>query len=97
MTLTNKQRQQLKGLAHLLKPVVRLGDAGLTEAVMSEIEQALAHHELIKVKLVGADRTGKRELADEISQRSGAENVQMIGNMVVLYRPSPKAKIDLSP
>ena len=59
MTLTNKQTQYLKGLAHSLKPVVQLGANGLTEGVIAEIDQALSHHELIKVKIPSDDRNEK--------------------------------------
>ena len=76
MNLNNKQKQYLKGLAHPLKPVVMLGNNGLTEGVLAEIDQALQHHELIKVKIAAEERETK------------AINVQVIGNMLVLYRPS---------
>lgn len=56
MILNNKQKQYLKGLAHSLKPVVLLGQHGLTEGVLAEIDLALNHHELIKVKVASEDR-----------------------------------------
>lgn len=59
MNLSTKQKQHLKGLAHPLKPVVMLGNNGLTEGVLAEIEQALEHHELIKVKIASEDRRNK--------------------------------------
>ena len=59
MNLSTKQKQHLKGLAHPLKPVVMLGNNGLTEGVLAEIEQALGHHELIKVKIASEDRETK--------------------------------------
>ena len=59
MKLTNKQKQYLKGLAHSLKPVVQLGGNGLTEGVLAEIDNALSHHELIKVKVPTDDRDEK--------------------------------------
>ena len=60
MILTTKQKQYLKGLAHHLNPVVMLGGNGLTEGVLVEIDNALNHHELIKVKVAGADRDTKQ-------------------------------------
>ena len=60
MNLSTKQKQHLKGLAHPLKPVVMLGNNGLTEGVLAEIEQALEHHELIKVKIASEDRDTKK-------------------------------------
>ncbi|ORJ24074.1 RNA-binding protein [Rouxiella badensis] len=88
MNLNNKQKQYLKGLAHPLKPVVMLGNNGLTEGVLAEIEQALQHHELIKVKIAAEERETKTLIADAIVRETKAVNVQVIGNMLVLYRPS---------
>ncbi|AHG20799.1 RNA-binding protein YhbY [Chania multitudinisentens RB-25] len=95
MNLNNKQKQHLKGLAHPLKPVVMLGNNGFTEGVLAEIEQALEHHELIKVKIAAEDRDTKTLIADAIVRETGACNVQMIGNTLVLYRPSKERKITL--
>ncbi|MFS7196597.1 ribosome assembly RNA-binding protein YhbY [Rahnella inusitata] len=88
MNLNNKQKQYLKGLAHPLKPVVMLGNNGLTEGVLAEIEQALAHHELIKIKVAAEERETKALIVDAIVRETKASNVQVIGNMLVLYRPS---------
>ena len=83
-----QKRQYLKGLAHPLKPVVMLGNNGLTEGVLAEIEQALAHHELIKIKVAAEERETKALIVDAIVRETKASNVQVIGNMLVLYRPS---------
>ncbi|SUC18139.1 RNA-binding protein [Proteus mirabilis] len=64
-----------------------IGNNGLTEGVLAEIEIALAHHELIKVKIAGEDRDVKNLIVAAIVRESGAQNVQVIGKMVVLYRP----------
>ncbi|AHF78450.1 Putative RNA binding protein [Sodalis praecaptivus] len=95
MNLNNKQKQHLKGLAHALKPVVMLGNNGLTEGVLAEIEQALEHHELIKVKIAAEERETKTLIADAIVRESGASKVQVIGNILVLYRPATERKITL--
>ena len=95
MNLSNKQKQHLKGLAHHLNPVVLMGANGLTEAVLVEIEIALNHHELIKVKVVSEDRDTKQLIVDAIVRETGAEKVQLIGKVVVLYRPSEQRKIEL--
>lgn len=95
MQLSNKQKQYLKGLAHSLKPVVLLGGNGLTEGVMAEIDLALNHHELIKVKVPTEDREEKKLIMDAIIRESGAEKLQVIGHMLVMYRQSEEAKIDL--
>ena len=95
MNLTTKQRQFLKGLAHHLSPVVMLGDNGLTEGVLAEIDNALNHHELIKVKIAGADREVKQLIIDAIVRETNAVNVQTIGHVLVLYRQSDDKKITL--
>lgn len=95
MNLSTKQKQHLKGLAHSLKPVVLLGNNGLTEGVLVEIEQALGHHELIKVKVAAEDRETKALIVDAIVRETGANNVQVIGKVLVLYRPSDAHKIVL--
>lgn len=95
MNLSNKQKQHLKGLAHSLKPVVLLGNNGLTEGVVAEIEQALEHHELIKIKIASEDRETKKLIIDAIVRETKAQNVQVIGKTLVLYRPSQERKITL--
>ncbi|MFU2058730.1 ribosome assembly RNA-binding protein YhbY [Avibacterium volantium] len=95
MQLSTKQKQFLKGLAHHLSPVVMLGGNGLTEGVIAEIDNALNHHELIKVKIAGADRETKQLIIDAIVRETQAAAVQTIGNILVLYRPSEEHKISL--
>ncbi|NOH27454.1 ribosome assembly RNA-binding protein YhbY [Vibrio mediterranei] len=95
MNLSTKQKQHLKGLAHALKPVVLLGANGLTEAVLAEVEIALDHHELIKVKVASEDRETKLLIIDAIVRETKAEKVQVIGKTLVLYRQSEHKKIEL--
>ena len=95
MTLSTKQKQFLKSLAHHLSPVVMLGSNGLTEGVLAEIDNALNHHELIKVKVAGADRETKQLIIEAIAREAKAEVVQAIGHVVVLYRQSEDKKIKL--
>ena len=95
MNLTKKQVQHMKALAHHLNPVVMIGNNGLTEGVLAETEVALTHHELIKVKIAGEDREMKTLIADAIVRETGAYNVQIIGKILVLYRPSEARKIIL--
>ena len=95
MTLSNKQKQYLKSLAHSLKPVVLLGNNGLTEGVMLEIEQALNIHELIKVKVPTTDREAKQLIFEAILRESGAYKVQTIGHVLTLYRQSEEKLIQL--
>lgn len=88
--LTERQRRHLRGLAHPLKPVVRLGAAGLTDAVARETTRALADHELIKVKAPGGDREARDALFDALAERTASALVHRIGNVAVLYRPNPR-------
>ncbi|PJG86374.1 ribosome assembly RNA-binding protein YhbY [Conservatibacter flavescens] len=93
--LSTKQKQFLKGLAHHLNPVVMLGSNGLTEGVLAEIDHALSHHELIKVKIAGAERETKQLIINAIARETEACIVQTIGHILVLYRPSEEKKIQL--
>ncbi|AAP96047.1 ribosome assembly RNA-binding protein YhbY [[Haemophilus] ducreyi] len=95
ITLTTKQKQFLKGLAHHLSPVVMLGGNGLTEGVLAEIDNALQHHELIKVKIAGADREMKQLIINAIIRETNAINIQTIGHILVLFRQSDEKKISL--
>lgn len=95
MRLTNKQNQFLKGLAHNLKPVIQLGANGLTEGVIAEIENAINHHELIKVKIPTDDREEKSLIINAIVAETNAHKVQTIGHMLVIYKPSEEQKISL--
>jgi RNA-binding protein len=85
--LTERQRRHLRALAHALKPVVRIGTAGLTEAVTREIERALADHELIKIKTPASPAAERLELLAQLTARTGSALVQRIGHCAVLYRP----------
>ncbi|RTR32867.1 ribosome assembly RNA-binding protein YhbY [Shewanella atlantica] len=93
MNLTTKQKQHLKGLAHNLKPVVMLGSNGLTEGVLAEIDNALTHHELIKVKVASGDRELKNAIVDAILRETQAVKIQLIGHVLVLFRQSEEMKI----
>jgi len=93
MNLNKKQIQHLKGVAHSLKPVVLLGNNGLTEAVVAEIDYALNHHELIKVKIPSEDRETKNLIVDAICRETTATKIQVIGKTLIIYRESPEKKI----
>jgi len=95
MNLNKKQIQHLKGLAHSLKPVVLLGSNGLTEAVVAEIDYALNHHELIKVKIPTDDREVKGLIVEAICRETQATKVQVIGKTLVIYRQSEEKKIHI--
>lgn len=93
--LNSKQRQYLKGQAHSLNPVILVGEAGLSDNLLAELDRTLAHHELIKVRLPAMERNERDSLAEEIANRSGAEMVQMIGRVLVIYRAGEKKRYSL--
>lgn len=80
----------LKAKAHTLKPVVIIGHHGLTEAVLTEIEVSLEHHELIKIRVNALDRNDRKLMIDLILQRTAAELVQTVGHIAVIHRKSKK-------
>ena len=95
MPLTGKQKHYLRGLAHHKKPVVTIGDAGLTENVVAEIDQALAHHELIKVKIRSNDREQRQQFVTAICEQTSCEEVQKIGQIAIFYRKATPSAIHL--
>lgn len=86
--LTSKQKKHLRGLAHGLSPVVHVGRAGVTDAVIEQIDGALADHELIKVRMQ-ADREERGEIVARIVEGTGAQVAGTIGGVAILYRPHP--------
>lgn len=85
-------RQALKAQAHHLKPVVLIGAKGLTDAVINETEQALVAHELIKVKINGAEKEDRQLMSQELCERLNAALVQSIGNTAIIYRKNKDKK-----
>lgn len=92
MTLTEAQKKYLRGLGHGLKPLIMVGDAGLTESLLAEYESTLAHHELIKVRVRVGDRQARDSIIDELCSTASATLVQRIGNMALVYRENPEKK-----
>ena len=84
--LTSSERRTLKARAHKLEPVVIIGAKGLTDEVVAEIDRALKAHELIKVRAATAERGERGPLVEEICGRTGAEQVQNVGKIFVLFR-----------
>ena len=93
MPLKEKQKRHLRGLLHSRKPVVIIGGAGLTENVMLEIDNALAHHELVKVKVNADDRPARTAMIEQICEQTKSELVQTIGHTASFYRQAEKPKI----
>ncbi len=86
MALTPAQRRRLRARAHALKPVVQVGDAGVSEPLLAEAGRALEHHELIKVRLPALAREARAAMAATLCAALGAEQVQAVGHISVLYR-----------
>lgn len=89
-SITEAERRALKRLAHHLEVVVRTGNAGLTPAVINETEAALAHHELLKVRVLASDRDERDTLMQELCKTLGAALVQRVGHVATIYRPDPR-------
>lgn len=99
MKLTTKQIAHLRGLAHQINPTVMIGNHGLTDNVLNEINVSLDAHELIKVQVAGDDRTARKAIAETICAKTNAIAVHQIGKQLVFYRVSStikeKAKIHI--
>ena len=92
MPLNSRQKRQLRGLTHQLQPVVMVADKGLTENVMNEIDAALDHHELVKIKL-RADRETRRDWETRIERECAAEKVHSIGQVACFFRRNTKKPV----
>ena len=92
MAVTDKQRRYLKGLAHTLKPVVMIGNSGLTESVLAEIDNALEHHELIKVRVSGQERADRKAMLDKIAEEHEVTNAA-VALAWIINRPGVTAPI----
>lgn len=93
MTLNSKQVRYLRSAGHALNPVVMIGNNGLSETVLNEIDRSLNAHELIKIKVAGDDRTLRVQMLQEICDKLGAAAIQRIGKQLVIYRPAAEPKI----
>ncbi len=87
--LRGAQRKWLRGQAHSLRPIVHVGESGLSEAVVKALDEALLDHELVKVRLLEPE--DKKASAAELAERSGAALCGVVGHTVILYRPHPDA------
>jgi RNA-binding protein len=84
--LNATERKALKAKAHKLEPVVHIGAKGLTDEVVAEIERALKAHQLIKVRAGGLERDARDEALSAICKKTGADAVQQVGKVFVLFR-----------
>jgi RNA-binding protein len=88
--LTEPQKKQLRRLAHARKVIVQTGNAGLSDAVIKEIDHALEHHELVKIRVVMDDRKDREAAISKACETLGADLVQRIGHVATLYRANPE-------
>lgn len=93
--LTGKQKRYLRGLGHGLKAVITVGKGEVSEALIHETGEALASHELVKVKVLESCLLDRNEVADALSAACGADVAQILGRTILLYRRSDEAKIDI--
>ena len=92
MTLTNRQVRQLKALAHHLKPVVIIGNRGPVQQVLEEVDAALAHHELIKIRLPAISKADKQAVVDKVCAQCHCQSVGLTGRVAILFRQNPDRK-----
>jgi RNA-binding protein len=93
--LNVEQRKYLKAQAHALKPVVMIGNHGLSDAVIKEAECAIAAHELIKIRVLDAERDARETYLAKLCDTLHAAPVQHIGKLLLIYRPALKPKLQL--
>jgi len=94
MKLSEANKKFLRGRGHTLKPLIMVGDAGLSESLLAEYESTLDHHELIKVRVRVGDRKARDDIIKELCSRSSAVLIQRTGNVALLYRPNLKKKAE---
>ena len=90
--LTGKQKRYLRSLAHNIDPTFQIGKGGINENMISQIDETLEKRELIKIHVLQNNFDDKNELANELSQATKSELVQVIGSMIVLYKESQENK-----
>ena len=95
MTLSEKQKRFLRQQAHHRKVIVIIGQHGMSDNVISEVDLALQHHELVKVRINTSDRDTRHALIEQIAQRTHSHVIQKIGHLGVFYRQSKNPKIIL--
>jgi RNA-binding protein len=84
--LTNNQKKFLRAKGHILKPIVMIGQHGLSEAVLAELKLSMTKHELLKIKIRAEDKDDRQKMIDEIVSLTKAHLIQVIGSVMVIYR-----------
>jgi putative YhbY family RNA-binding protein len=95
--LTSAERSALRARAHHLRPVIMIGEAGLTPAVLREIDLALKSHELIKIRVLGDDRGLRKSLIGDVCSALAAQPVQRVGKILAVYRQRPESAAPPAP
>lgn len=90
LVIDSESRRALRARAHALNPVVSISQNGLTESVLKEIDHSLTIHELIKVRVYGDERELRQNYMNEVCEKLGAAPVQLLGKLLILWRPSPE-------
>ena len=88
--MTQRQKRYLRGFTNDLKAVILVGQKGITPALLKELDGALAHHELVKIKIAHSDRASRSATIEQIRESSGGQLVQTIGNVACLFRRSAR-------
>lgn len=90
MALSKPQIKHLRQLAHHAKVIISIGQHGISENVLNELENALLFHELVKIKITGEDRETRQTIIEQLCTESGAEKIQAIGKTLTLFRRNTK-------
>ncbi len=93
--LTNAQIKFLRGMAHGINPVVTIGNKGLSESLMEELESSLEYHELLKIRISAGDSSERQEIINSIISQTHSQLVQSIGKVCVIFRANPQTEIQL--
>lgn len=99
MKLSESQKKFLRGLGHQLKPVIIVGDAGLSDSLLGEFDTTINHHELIKVRVRVGDRHARDAMIADLCSKGSAQLIARIGNVALIYRRNddkPKIPVPLS-
>ena len=93
MSLTGKQRRHLRALGHELRPLVQIGKGGIDDGLVAAVEQALADHELVKIKLGEHAEVDRHVAAEQLGAKTKSEVAQVLGHTILLYRADPEKPV----
>jgi len=92
MKIKQSEKKALKAAGHNLKPVITIGMNGLSESLLSEFEKTIDHHELIKIRIRISDKSSRKELIEELCDKSKSQIVSTVGSTAVVFRKNPKSQ-----